>query len=234
MPMNLTNLATNWSNACPAPRGPFVPSRLRVSRARAFTLIELLIVIGVLGILITLGVLGFRQLSTQNKQKVTYTTLANCVSLLKELSSQAGVTSFAAGTLAAPGVVTPDNPTVRDAAANDARAKFFNVAWQVPALRKSLENFPQDQRLPSSTPGGAFVPTDAWNNPIIFVPKDGLTGVTLPQWDPLSNSYIRVPFNINGTSVNVTAPDGRPFFASAGPDGNFTTGEDNVYSFEAQ
>lgn len=188
----------------------------RTDARRGFTLIELLIVILILGILITLATVGFRRMTTQNKEKVTYTTLANCVSLLKELSSQAGVNSFGTGTLASPGVVSSDNPTGRDAAANDARVKFFNLAWQVPALRKSLENLPQDQRLASATPGGAFVPTDAWNNPIIYVPPGGLTGVT-----------------IRGSTGTITAPDGRPFFASAGADGNFTTGDDNVYSFEA-
>jgi len=31
---------------------------------------------------------------------------------------------------------------------------------------------------------------------------------------------------------SIKAPDNRPFFVSAGPDGNFATGDDNVYSFE--
>lgn len=191
---------------------------VRPDARRGFTLIELLIVIGVLGILITLGVLGFGRISTQNKQKATYTTLANCASLLKEFAAQANVNTFGNATLSATsfGFVTADNPGGRDAAANESRNRFFNAAWQIPALRKSLENFPQDQRLVSSVPGAAFVPTDAWNNPILFVPAGGLTDV-----------------RIDGASRTITAPDGRPFFVSAGADGNFITGDDNVYSFEA-
>ena len=30
----------------------------------------------------------------------------------------------------------------------------------------------------------------------------------------------------------IRSPDNRPFWASAGPDGNFCTGDDNMYSFE--
>jgi hypothetical protein len=54
------------------------------------------------------------------------------------------------------------------------------------------------------------IPLDAWGNPIIFVPAGGLAGVHV---DP------------------VRSPDGRPFFASAGADGDFATGDDNLYSF---
>ena len=30
----------------------------------------------------------------------------------------------------------------------------------------------------------------------------------------------------------IRSPDNRPFWASAGPDGDFRTGDDNMYSFE--
>jgi len=90
---------------------------------------------------------------------------------------------------------------------------------------------------------------DAWNNPIIFVGSRGLAGVDLgkkPVRDTGGNvrDYTKpADFEQPGqqvTSVGVFAPLGttaptpagaRPFFASAGPDGNFRTGDDNVYSF---
>ena len=35
------------------------------------------------------------------------------------------------------------------------------------------------------------------------------------------------------TGAGLFPPDGLPFWASAGPDGDFRTGDDNVYSFES-
>lgn len=91
---------------------------------------------------------------------------------------------------------------------------------------------------------------DGWRNPIIFVPAAGLGGET---YDP-AKSYgegVRVASGGNiykciksctGTappnatywtpSAIITAPNNRPFFASAGPDGDFSKGDDNLYSFE--
>ncbi len=56
---------------------------------------------------------------------------------------------------------------------------------------------------------------DAWGNPVICVMGGQLTGVTA-----------------GGRSVTVSSPDGRLFWASAGPDGDFSKGDDNLYSFE--
>jgi hypothetical protein len=76
------------------------------------------------------------------------------------------------------------------------------------------------------------VPVDAWNNPIIFVPSGGLAvRLNTDQDDPGTPN----PTNnrdLKGQNAVVKSPDGRPFWASAGPDGNFRYGDDNVYSFE--
>lgn len=101
------------------------------------------------------------------------------------------------------------------------------------------------QKLPSGTfmtaaeansvaklnpPMPVTVPLDGWGNPMIYVPGGGISvTVTGP----------------NKTVVNqvIKAPDGKGFWASAGPDGIFTdtmntspnqkpNGDDNVYSFE--
>jgi hypothetical protein len=80
---------------------------------------------------------------------------------------------------------------------------------------------------------------DAWNNPIIFVGSDGLTGVGFESRKDDSTKEWRV----TSTGLVPSSPGGnvspaerskswRPFFASAGPDGDFHTGDDNVYSFE--
>jgi prepilin-type N-terminal cleavage/methylation domain-containing protein len=64
---------------------------------------------------------------------------------------------------------------------------------------------------------------DGWANPIIFVPSSGLghdSGSTAGK------------VLVGGVYKIITSPDGKPFWASAGEDGDFQTGDDNVYSFE--
>jgi hypothetical protein len=78
---------------------------------------------------------------------------------------------------------------------------------------------------------------DGWGNPIIFVPASGLKEVRLG--DGAGTYVIRsnkaYPYGATPTLASVEAilpPSARPFFASAGPDGDFQKGDDNVYSFQ--
>lgn len=99
------------------------------------------------------------------------------------------------------------------------------------------------------------LPIDAWNNPIIFVAPPNLTQGTSPVWE---ERYGLTGVDIEGiaTNVRIVNPGGsdypvnskypassdpqarqrlqhfRPFWVSAGPDGNFQTHDDNIYSFE--
>ena len=75
----------------------------------------------------------------------------------------------------------------------------------------------------STTPLSTPVPLDAWGNPIIFV-MGGVLG-TAP-------GSATGTLTAGGNNFQVVSPDYRPFFASAGPDGNFSLGDDNIYSFE--
>ena len=75
---------------------------------------------------------------------------------------------------------------------------------------------------------------DGWNNPIILVPASGLlvtktiNGTQTP-WIEISPEG---KVDSNGTPTMKVKQLGRPFFASAGPDGDFSTGDDNVYSHD--
>ena len=88
---------------------------------------------------------------------------------------------------------------------------------------------------------------DAWGNPILFVPAGGLCGVddvnsAQSMWvggppDPGhtkgSKQVKKIPAANNSDETGpIKSPDNRPFWASAGPDGNFCTADDNIYSFE--
>lgn len=100
-------------------------------------------------------------------------------------------------------------------------------------------------------PNAAPMLLDAWNNPIILVPGSGLR-VRLLNGEKAYMKNDTTPYNTSNLGIAiVVSPEGqvdttttpgvpfckkpgRPFFASAGPDGNFATGDDNLYSFEQQ
>jgi prepilin-type N-terminal cleavage/methylation domain-containing protein len=181
-----------------------------------WTLIEVLIVIGIIALLTTIGTFAFTQLTTSNKQRATLTTLANARALLKEYLASAGDSAVPGGTMPAPGNVSPAAQGARDNAVDTARNAIYGRMWRIPGMRKSLEQVPSNQKIAGANPNEAPVLTDAWNNPIVFVPAGGMSGVST-----------------QGGTITVTAPDARPFFASAGPDEDFSKGDDNIYSFQA-
>ena len=145
-----------------------------------------------------------------------------------------------------------------DAIGNTQRV--YQIIQRVPANKSAITRLPsrqvhgvaEDDAKPtklfvtsSSKPWHLDPPLilDAWNNPIIFVGSRGLAGVALVKKPGKSGADSEKDFDKPDqqvTSVGVfpnlapTAPTpagARPFFASAGPDGNFRTGDDNVYSF---
>jgi prepilin-type N-terminal cleavage/methylation domain-containing protein len=82
---------------------------------------------------------------------------------------------------------------------------------------------------------------DGWANPIIFVPGTGLrvrklNGQGSYQVGNATQYFIIISpegsVANQGTATPYVTRPGRPFFASAGPDGDFTKGDDNIYSFE--
>jgi hypothetical protein len=107
-----------------------------------------------------------------------------------------------------------------------------NVSSMIAQLPTSqlIEKVPTGAKLAHDANNVATPPVvlDAWGNPIIFVPSGGLGGVTMANqpgtYIVTSGGMIRV-----GDPLR---PAVRPFFASAGPDGDFSKGDDNLYSFQ--
>lgn len=95
---------------------------------------------------------------------------------------------------------------------------------------------------PKSLPAPLLL--DAWNNPILFVPASGLRVRKLNgegKLDPtkqgqtfvvVSPEGLVTPPNLTSNTKGRLVRAGKPFFVSAGPDGDFSTGDDNLYSFE--
>ena len=102
-----------------------------------------------------------------------------------------------------------------------------NPQYWLPAYPATTSaGIPSDDTVP--------VLLDAWGNPIIFVP-----GGTLGNGAALNNGAVtpgtgamRSGSGTAGITTMAKSPDGHPFFASAGPGGDFSNGDDNLYSFE--
>ena len=78
-------------------------------------------------------------------------------------------------------------------------------------------------------PASANTPVilDAWGNPILFIP----CGPNLVNPSSPNGGLSNVTLSKAQTGI-IRPTDFRPFFASAGADGNVASGDDNIYSFE--
>lgn len=98
--------------------------------------------------------------------------------------------------------------------------------------KRQLEQWPKATSPNTIQQGNVLL--DGWGNPIIFVPRGGLH-VYIKDANGTPQPYI-VRSNgiqpVTGSQDPPLAGNERPFFASAGQDGDFTQGEDNVYSFQ--
>lgn len=224
-------------------------------------MIELMVVIAVLLILVGITVVGVGRFATPGKARATQLTMENLQSLLGEFEAQARQqpmydnldTSITPPALRAPGDVAALNTDAigRHGHATIATQRVLRQLMRAPRNREAYGRLPAEQQMAvqwasgvtyktgdelkegskyyrltgaptnSAPPGAGWkevtehqsVALDGWGNPILFVPKDGL-------------------FITTGKRVRPPSGPDRPFWASAGPDGKFTGGEDNIYSFE--
>jgi prepilin-type N-terminal cleavage/methylation domain-containing protein len=225
--------------------------------SRAFTMVEVLVVMAILAVLMTIGIVGMRSFGGRSKEKDARVTFTSLLALLKEGPHDlpTGVVEAAInhGNQEVPGAVRygsgywtglnmDSNGTDRTGDAVQRTRSVLARLRAVPANRTAMDNFPSNKLWSFSLtpdPAGdpnATVPVvlDAWNNPIIFVPAAGLV-----IRDPKNNAIVKT----------IVAPNNRPFFASAGADGAFqgipeeadvatrierilAGAEDNIYSFD--
>lgn len=213
-------------------------------RRHGFTLVELLVAIGIVALLMTIAVAAYRGLTNSGKVNQTRVTINALQGMMAALDREAGFR-----------IVDPFNPKslkyrspyqLPDMKAIDATedasaraGKVTGVVERELVVMQALTRIPDNkktlQQLPSQfvkTPGGLgadppkliqavreqISAVDAWGRFLIFAPAEGVTELTVAK----------VKLDV------FKAPDGRPFIISAGPDGDFRTGDDNIYSFQQQ
>ncbi len=203
-----------------------------MNRRRAFTLIELLVVMGIILVLISMLFLGLKYVSSNAKARDTQVDLQTMKTLLGNYDQAthfngAVPTGGWYGTLA---VTSPESLTSDALGSSNASLastqSFMDLMVTVPENKNIIANLPTN-RTKIFTAGHAPLLLDGWGDPILFVPGQNPNPAAPPS-----------PWGLTGVTVNSTAgntvhsPDGRPFFVSAGPDGDVSKGDDNIYSFQ--
>lgn len=216
--------ATHMDQGLNTPRsGRFTRPGFRRGR-RGFTMIEVMVAIGIILVLMAIGVFGFRYLDKASSNKATHVGLANAESMTAEYE--------AAGMSITTLVPNPNVAAARVGDVTPGTSTRSTAVVSTQAVMKSIMRVEKNKTFFAGLPPKALVDVngtrqqvlaDGWGNPIIFVPRNGL--ITDLGRKPDGTTFSK-------TGVVITNPSNRPFWASAGPDGNFDFGDDNIYSFE--
>jgi len=216
---------------------------------RGFSLLELTVVIGIIMILLTMSVIGYRYIEATSAKSRTRAALHDLEGMTAELDRTGGMVRVVSPTglyqtgsqVSASSVGNGGDVTAAGGqqvtAANNYSTNVLQYLVLVPANLQALSQLPAKSLVPGSriiAADGIQVAAvaDGWGNPIIYVPPGGLTGVNLGAKADSNGNITYAQSTTNGNAAIITSPDHRGFWASAGPDGNFQNGDDNVYSFE--
>jgi len=230
---------------------PLSPHATRAALRPGFTLIELLVAMGIAVIVMAIIITGLAQALGGTERRSTQTTLNIARGMLGDftsdsqnrnrlfrqiLTSEGGFGSAVA--IANPGLIT--NVTNSQNPVMDSSRRIQNLLLSKASSRQILESMPANQievdaatRLTHSQAarGGPSVQTtallDAWRNPILFVPDGFETSAGLP-----TGTGGLAGVTAGGVAGTIRSPERKPYFVSAGADGSFLTGDDNIYSFE--
>jgi len=227
-----------------------------------FTTIELMVTIGILVVLMGMVVIGFGVVGNHGKRSATKATLQTAVALLSELEAKGQLLQIKDiyGPAWQGGIPAPTESVSLDALRGSRPVRYCdNVVLatqavmdklrQLPTNRSVIEKLPAERLMNdalSSKPSdpvvrlapeaGKFRVTagilvDAWGNPIVFVPAGGMNNVRLKATGNQDQTITSA--GVFPTQNNPPPRAGaRAFWASAGPDGRFDQGDDNLYSFE--
>ncbi len=200
-------------------------------RRVGISLVSTLVTIAVIVLLMALLTAAFRHIQNRIRVDATRVTLNNLEAMASELKAAAGWSKVEATTAPSWWVqgayeVLPGD--VDDGSADRFSGPVRHTAYVIEELIRVPLNMSAMGKIPSTTlvsprnelPMPPYpVALDAWGNPILFIPSGGVTNVWIGGvWHGPDNPF--------------AAPGHRAFFLSAGPDGNFSEGDDNIYSFE--
>ena len=223
-----------------SPQSP-PPLRRRPAR-RGFTLIEMLVVIGIILLLIGMAVAGFSSMAKHAKAQHTKGVLEAAKAMLAEYEATAGKRNYSTFKGYWDSSTIPVNATQGRAAAAvnvGVAPAATTIPWQLysdqvlakllelPNNKAILDKLPPEQVVKDAT-NTYYELLDGYGHPLLFVPSIGLGQVTASgQTGTMQSDAV-----LHNATNPTAAPNPRYFWMSAGPDNDPATGDDNHYSFE--
>ncbi len=215
---------------------------------RGFTMVEILTVVGILALLAGLIAVGFNVLGSSQERR-TRVAIEAAMGMQAEYENSTKLTGGLLTCSVNASAFESDTTTPANVCIFEPAVAIMDKLLKVPANQSAMEKV-DASNVKSMTvliAAGAVVNTysgdqsltkplllDGWQKPLVYVGSGGLTHL---KADPDGAKFWYgptggMPSGYTQKAASVTAPNGRPFWVSAGKDGNFETHDDNIYSFE--
>ncbi len=234
--MDSINLPNSWfvirdSWFVKTPRPKFQNPNGKARRAGGFTLVELLTVIGIIAVLAGMIAVAVNVVYNNSSARRTRVAMENAMNLQREYENATPLT----GAIKTYSVDSTWSATTSPYTIFEATLVAMDKFLKIPANQSAMDKISATNVTslsvtlaatstlnPTATPVTLTKPLllDGWQMPLLYVGSNGLTKLK----SSASGSLVLRP--------DLASPDRRPFWVSAGPDGDFSTHDDNVYSFE--
>jgi type II secretory pathway pseudopilin PulG len=134
----------------------------------------------------------------------------------------------------------------------DATTRVMHALTAAPGVKSIFDGLPQEAvtrwtvALPSppappNTSLSAPLVLDAWNNPILYAPRrisprpaDPAAAAPNPANRPTNDQLKWGAAGLTGVVTEVKPEDGKGLWVSAGPDEDYSTTDDNLYSYDGR
>ena len=207
------------------------PTARRPSRA-AFTLIELMVVIGIIILLVGISVYAYTQVTRHSKAQKTKAALEVCRALLAEYEATAGPEAYQALVDKPPNLPIDVSPNITPPYDFDNATRIvMQELLKAPNAKQIMGRLPPESvkfGLIKFTSTSMPLILDGYGRPIAYIPAGGMVNLVV------AGALHPDALQSDGRFHLGSGPKTRraPYWASMGPDGKMYEGDDNQYSFE--